>query len=115
MKEIDKCSLCGMCRMACPVFRAALTETSTPRTKALLIKKGIQDKMIYACTLCKACTLECPALVKLDEEIEKERARLVSKGITTEANEKMIRNIREYGNPFGKVEKGKKPKELYCC
>lgn len=104
-----------MCRTACPIFKAALTETSSPRTKALMRKKGWADKLMYACSLCKACRLACPAKVKLDEEIENARKGLVRSGVETEANKRMIKNVREFGNPFGKVEKGKAPKELYCC
>ena len=40
---------------------------------------------------------------------------LVEKGIETEKNKEMIKNIREFGNPFGKLEKDKKIKELFCC
>jgi Fe-S oxidoreductase len=113
--KLEKCSLCGMCRSSCPVFRVMLTETSTPRAKSLIIKKELKDKMMYACTLCQACNINCPAGIKLDEEIESARKELVREGIETEANKKMMKNIREHGNPFGKVEKGKVPKDLYCC
>ncbi len=113
--SLENCSLCGMCRQSCPVFRAARSETATPRTKALMVKNCVSDRLIYACSLCKACVAACPAKVNLDEAMEKARKDLVKKGIETEANKRMIRNIREFGNPFGKVEKGSSPKELYCC
>ncbi len=110
---LEKCSRCGLCKANCPVFKALLTETSGPRGKAILIKRDVPDKVFYQCTLCKACKVECPAGINLG--LEKMRERLVENGIETDANKKMIENIRKFGNPFGKVEKGKIPKELYCC
>jgi glycolate oxidase iron-sulfur subunit len=110
---LEKCSLCGLCKANCPVFKVLRTETVGPRGKAILSKKGVLDEVFYKCTLCKACTVECP--LGVDLELEKTRVELVEKRIETEASKKMIKNIRKYGNPFGKVEKGKIPKELYCC
>jgi Fe-S oxidoreductase len=112
MMALDKCSLCGLCKVNCPVFKAEMKESSSPRAKALLIKKGLSDETFYKCTMCKACVVECPAGV--DMEMRKVRAELVNSGHETEANKKMIENIRKYGNPFGEVKEGK-PKELYCC
>lgn len=110
---LEKCSVCGLCKANCPVFKVLLSETSGPRGKAILIKKEILDRVFYKCTLCKACKVECPA--GIDLKIEKVRESLVKKGIETEANKRMIANVRQYNNPFGKVEKDKIPKELYCC
>lgn len=116
MNEIDKCSLCGICRTSCPVFRVLLTETSGPRSKAALIKKEITDPIFYRCTLCKACKIACPSNVKLYEEIIKVREKLVEAGFETKNNKKMMKNVREFGNPFIKPEeKGKKIKDLNCC
>ena len=113
MTDINKCSLCGLCKAHCPVYRVLLRETKGPRGKVILIKKDVLDKLFYDCTLCDSCKIECPAGINLD--IRKMRERLVKKGIETEANKKMIKNMRKFGNPFGKLEKGKMPKELYCC
>lgn len=112
---IQDCSNCGFCKSLCPVFRVLLEETKGARGRAVLAKKDINDEIYYLCTLCGACKVTCPAGIDLPEEIKKMRAKLVSLGSETEANKKMIENIRKYGNPYGKVEKGKTPKELYCC
>lgn len=109
----EKCIECGLCKANCPIFKSMLIETISPRGKAMLIKEKVLDKIFYQCTLCKACKIECP--LDLDLEFEKIREKLVKHGIETDANKKMIKNIREYGNPFGKIEKDKIPKELYCC
>jgi len=69
--------------------------------------------VFYLCTLCKACEKNCP--LNLDLGLKEYRAELVQNRVETEATKKMIENVRQYGNPFGKVEKGKVPKDLYCC
>jgi fumarate reductase (CoM/CoB) subunit B len=112
---ITDCSNCGFCKRLCPVFRVTLEETKGARGRAALIKRDVNDEIYYLCTLCGACKVTCPAGIDLPEEIRRMRAKLVSLGAETEANRKMIENIRKFGNPYGKVEKGKIPKELYCC
>lgn len=109
----EKCIECGLCKANCPVFKSELTETVSPRGKALLIKEKVLNTVFYQCTLCNACKIECP--IGIDLELEKIRGELVTNNIETNANKKMINNIRKYGNPFGKLEKNTIPKDLYCC
>lgn len=113
--KLEKCSNCGLCKSICPVFKALLEETTSARGKANLIKKEVLDEVYYVCSLCGACKISCPAGIDLPEEIKKMREKMVNIKAETNANKKMIKNIREYGNPFGKVEEGKIPKDLYCC
>jgi len=110
-----KCTLCGVCKFSCPTYKIFLDENVAPRGKATMLKKMIPSKYFYLCTLCKACEETC-ILKDIDmvEKIRDFRAELVEAGVTTEANKRMIANIREFGNPFGKMEPGKKI-ELYCC
>lgn len=114
-KKVDKCSVCGMCKVNCPVYSVLKSEIDSPRGKAILLKENRLDMIFYKCTLCGACVVDCPSEIDIDEEIRDARARLVLKKQTTPAVTKMIKNIKEHGNPYGKVEKGKIPKELYCC
>ncbi|MFH1210475.1 MAG: (Fe-S)-binding protein [archaeon] len=111
--KAKKCTECGLCKNACPVYRAAKRESVSPRGKAMLIKQDVKHGVFYGCTLCKACEVACP--LNLDLGLKEWRVELVKSGIETEAGKKMIENVRQYGNPFGKVEKGKVPKDLYCC
>ena len=111
--DITKCSLCGFCKVNCPVYKATFNESKSPRGRAIQIKKEKITKDFYNCTLCKACQIECP--IDVDLRRRKQREKLIEQGIETKANKKMIENVRKHGNPFGKVEKGKIPKELYCC
>ncbi|MEM4267978.1 MAG: (Fe-S)-binding protein [Candidatus Woesearchaeota archaeon] len=112
IQTLEKCSLCGFCKVNCPVYKAELKESSSPRAKILKLKKNIEDIRFYDCTLCKACVVECPA--EVDMKMRSIRSDLVNSGKETEANKRMIENIRRYGNPFGEA-KDTKPKELYCC
>jgi len=110
-----KCTLCGLCRFSCPAYKLLLDETIAPRGKAILLKRDFPSKHIYLCTLCKACETECILPdINLVEKIREFRQELVELGITTDANKRMIANIRKYGNAIGKVEPGKKV-ELFCC
>jgi ferredoxin len=109
------CPICGICRWRCPLFKILLRETISPRGKAILIGKGIEDELYYKCTLCRACEQICPISINLTEDIRNVREKLVLKEKETIKNKEMIQNIRKYGNPFGRVEEGKIPKELYCC
>ena len=112
---LEKCSNCGMCKTVCPVFKVLLEETSSSRGRANLIKKDLMDSVFYVCSLCGACDIACPAGIKLSEEIKKMRTKMVEANIETKPNKEMMKNFREHGNPYGKIEKGKKPKDLYCC
>lgn len=113
---LKECSNCGFCKATCPVFRALLDETVSARGRAYLMKKELFPKNVfYQCSLCTMCENRCPAGIKLCSEIIKVREKLVKAKAETEENKKMIVNIKAFGNPFGKVEKGKIPKDLYCC
>ncbi len=112
-KNTGKCSLCGLCKANCPVYKTTLKEKNSPRGKAIMLKEEELSAIFYNCTLCGACIKECP--IDIDLELKKARAELVKKGIKTKANEKMIQNVRKYGNPFGKPIKGEGIKNLYCC
>jgi fumarate reductase (CoM/CoB) subunit B len=112
---IADCSNCGFCKAVCPVFLILLEETKGARGRAALAKRDIKDEVYYLCSLCGACRVACPEGIDLPEEIRKMREKMIDLGLETEGNKKMVENVRQFGNPFGKVEKGKTPKDLYCC
>ena len=108
-----KCLRCGMCKSLCPVFNVVREETTSPRGKAMILDKKIYDKIIYECSLCKACEEKCPLGLKLCDAFRKARKVMVENKKETRENKEMIKNVREFGNPFGK-NTGKK-KKMYCC
>lgn len=112
-KDVELCSLCGLCKVNCPSFIASKNEVQSPRGRMTLLKNNKASITFYNCSLCGACTTACP--LELDGDFRKVRAKLVRSGRETRANKKMIENIRKYGNPYGKLEEGEVPKDLYCC
>jgi len=115
LADYKKCTECGLCRNACPVFNVIKRETLSPRGKVLMLKDDIKDEIFWACSLCKNCVVACPLGLKLCPDFVKQRAKLEKEGKTTQSNRHLIENVRKYGNPIGKVEEGKIPKELFCC
>ena len=74
-----------------------------------------KDSGCYSCTLRGACRENCPVKIDLPELMKKVREKINKENLETDENKKMIANIRKFGNPFGEMEEGKTPKELYCC
>jgi Fe-S oxidoreductase len=110
-----KCTLCGLCKTSCPTFKILLDEAVSPRGKATLLKRDFPSKHFYLCTMCKACEHSCILKdIDLMEKIRDYRKELVDLGMSSDANKRMIENIRQTGNALGIVEKGKKI-ELFCC
>lgn len=110
---LENCVRCGLCKGVCPVFKVLHEEVNSPRGKTIMLNKGIVDKVVFDCTLCKACENNCPEGLKLCEAFRKARMILSESGKESKENKEMIKNIKEFGNPFGK-DAGKSGK-LYCC
>jgi glycolate oxidase iron-sulfur subunit len=63
------CNRCGLCLSVCPTYREYLSETSSPRGRVALARKGLQNELglsrnlfaqMYACFNCLACNQICP-------------------------------------------------------
>jgi len=114
-EEKTKCTLCGLCRMSCPAYSVMLNEAVSPRGKAMMLKKDMPSQFLYLCTLCKACENACVLKdIDITKKIVEFRKEMVKMGIKTEANERMIDNIRKFGNAIGRIEPGKKV-TFWCC
>ena len=110
----SSCVRCGMCKAICPVFKVLKEERVSARGKGILLSDKIMNKVVFECTLCKGCEQKCPLGIKICDAIRKAREAMVLKGKGLKSNEKMIENVRKFGNPFGMGEVGDKEK-LYCC
>ena len=106
--NLDYCSLCGLCKTNCPVFKVELKESSSSRAKAIALKSRKIDFSMYKCSLCGLCLVECPANVKID--ILSARSELVRDKKELGENIEMIKNIKKFGNPYGDPKKTYKPK-----
>ena len=67
------CIRCGLCLSICPTYREHLTETSSPRGRVALARKGLEgdlelspnlNEQMYACFDCLACNDICPVGIR---------------------------------------------------
>ncbi len=93
-----KCVECGLCRAKCPMVRAVLKETASPRMKGKLYNMERADKLAYFCALCGMHDRECP--YNADVPVIKMREKLVKTGMELSKTKEMVENIKKHGNPF---------------
>ncbi len=67
------CIRCGLCLAVCPTYREYLTETSSPRGRVALARKGLEGELalspnlfeqMYACFDCLSCNEICPVGIR---------------------------------------------------
>ncbi len=122
-KELLYCINCGACLNFCPVYHQIFRRYGSdfPGVKGVIISyfkdsgKNAYKNGAFFCTTCKQCGENCPMKIDLSELIRKLRKQLSDKKIAPDTVIEMVKNVRQYGNPFGKLEEGKVPKKLYCC
>ncbi|MFA6227953.1 MAG: LUD domain-containing protein [Patescibacteria group bacterium] len=98
------CIHCGACYNLCPSWNLTLT-----------MPKVSSDQTNFTCTLCQNCTLNCPARIDWQNITRIYREKFTAEGKISAVNAKMLKNLRQYGNPFGEVSEGVAPDELFCC
>ena len=63
------CIRCGLCLSVCPTYREHLSETTSPRGRVALARKGLEGELelspnlieqMYGCFACMACNDACP-------------------------------------------------------
>lgn len=121
--ELLYCINCGSCLYFCPVYRQLLDNYGLNYFGArgigmVAFQQNLEkalERGLYYCTTCQACKENCPLELDLPELMRKLRRKAVEKGLETSTNKKMVENIIVHGNPFGEIEEGKIPKELFCC
>ena len=71
--EYLNCIRCGLCLSVCPTYREYLSETTSPRGRVFLTRKGLEGEMeitpnlieqMYGCFACLACNDACPVGIK---------------------------------------------------
>ena len=76
LKEINKCSNCGLCSAACPVFKRTLNQCDCAKGKIAMIMGVLVGKLkmnekiksyLKKCEGCDLCTKSCPAGIKIKE------------------------------------------------
>jgi len=67
------CIRCGLCLAVCPTYHEVLSETASPRGRAVLARKGLEGELalspnlseqMYACFDCLACNEICPVGIR---------------------------------------------------
>ncbi len=86
--DLDKCTKCGFCMSACPVYREERVESSVARGKIMLVRALLSGELeateemanqLNKCTLCMACAQNCPAGTQVPAVIAAARADRVSR------------------------------------
>ena len=84
---IGRCSRCGTCRAACPIFEVVPDEPASPRARVQLLAFMLEGRVgasrrldqIYSdCLLCGACVRACPNAVPVDGLVLEARSRLAA-------------------------------------
>jgi len=122
-KELLYCINCGACVNFCPIYHQIFTRYGAsyfPGAKGVISSyfkesnKYAYNNGAFFCTTCKQCYVNCPVKIDLSNLIRNLRKELVKEGIEPETAKEMIKNIKNFGNPFGNLE-GRTPDKLYCC
>jgi glycolate oxidase iron-sulfur subunit len=67
------CIRCGLCLAVCPTYREYLSETTSPRGRVALARKGLEGQLeispnlieqMYSCFACMACNEICPVGIR---------------------------------------------------
>lgn len=67
------CIRCGLCLSICPTYREYLNETTSPRGRVVLARKGLAGDLaltpnlietMYSCMACMACSEICPVGIR---------------------------------------------------
>lgn len=124
-KEILYCINCGACLNFCPVFHQIFTRYGNDYfsgAKGVILSYFQENSQktykngAFFCTSCKQCYENCPLKINLSELIKKLRIDMVKEKIEPDSTREMIKNINQYGNPFGETNKDhSKDNKLYCC
>jgi Fe-S oxidoreductase len=87
--QILKCSRCGFCQAACPIYGATQRPSLNARGKMLLLKEVMEDKIalddqlietLFQCTTCASCFQNCPSGVDVPNIIKEVRKEMVHIG-----------------------------------
>lgn len=122
-KELLYCINCGACLNFCPVYHQIFTRYGAKYfsgAKGVISSyfknsnKDAYNNGAFFCTTCQQCKENCPMKIDLSSMMRDLRKQLVKQGIEPDSVNDMIKNIKQYGNPFGDLG-GKTPDKLYCC
>ena len=111
--QVLRCSACGFCRSACPIFGATLRSAFNARGKMLLLKEVMDKKIdlndelietLFQCTTCANCSTNCPSGVEVPEIIKQARKDMVHIGSCHPAFKGMNEVLQKHPNIYAEDE-----------
>ena len=111
--QVLRCSSCGFCRAACPVFGATMRSAYNARGKMLLLKEVMDKKIdlndelietLFQCTTCANCSTNCPSGVEVPEIIKQARKDMVDIGSCHPAFKGMHEVLQKHTNIYAEDE-----------
>ena len=76
LKELNKCTKCGLCQIECPVFKETFNECDCPKGKILILEGILKGDLKFSekiinyfekCQNCDKCKNSCPAGINIPE------------------------------------------------
>lgn len=128
--DLDACTKCGRCHIACPARAAGmplsprdlilelreqaertlggqswLHELSRRADRRSITGKVIKAETLWACTTCLACVEACPVGIEHVPLIVQMRRKLVEEGAMDANLQAVLEKISRYGNSLGQSER----------
>ena len=128
--ELDACTKCGRCHVACPARaggwplsprdlilelrehaevslggRSWFHETSSRPQGATLVDGVVAADTVWSCTTCLACVETCPVAIEHVPLIVQMRRHLVAEGAVDRNMQATLEKLARYGNSFGEPER----------
>ena len=112
------CCRCGCCKDGCPVYEVVLEESMSPKGRNELIRalyRGVVEpderamRIVYSCLLCRRDELSCGAELRNAEATEEFRRHLLQSGsCLLPEHDRLVKNLKNYGNPWGEPRTSRK-------
>lgn len=129
LMELDACTKCGRCHVACPAKaggwqlsprdlilelrehaearlggRSWFHEVQARRVNSDVTGTVVKPETLWACTTCLACVEACPVGIEHVPLIVQMRRKLVEDGALDPSLQSVLEKLGRYGNSFGQSE-----------